>query len=243
MTRVARLLTLLALVLCLTQEAEATTWGPEEVVCPVCEHTNEFEAPMSSGSYIYRWPSRFHFVFWPATESRSIYSCAECHLTCLMWDFRSVPAEKVEELRAALEGVELPAGPYHRIPILEKLAVAERVYEVLGQTPHEWCWFYRVVGYHAQETGDQAAAVAAWERALELALELLDEAGDEGNAKELRLIAGAMRHHLGDDAGAREEFELAQALVFVNEEDPRQAEGFNEYVDELLGDYLRLLDE
>ncbi len=47
-----------------------TTWADKEFVCPVCKTQNTFGVIMSYGTYIYQWPSKYQFIFWPMTRGR-----------------------------------------------------------------------------------------------------------------------------------------------------------------------------
>ena len=55
-----------------------TTWVDKEVDCPVCETKNTFQTPASWGSYIYRWASKYQYIFWPTTHRNFIYTCSSC---------------------------------------------------------------------------------------------------------------------------------------------------------------------
>lgn len=224
--------------------ARATTWGPTEESCPLCGHANTFEAPMSWGSYVYRWPSRFQLVFWPATEERSLYSCAQCRLTCFMWDWKErVAPEHHERLRAALADVTLPApeGGYRKIPVLERLTVAEKVYDVLGIEPAERCRFYRVLGYHAAKQGQPDRAAAARRQALELVRALIADDSAAAERKEQHVIAACLLRLLGEPDAARAELDAAAPLS-IQGDDAERARGRTEYLDDLIGALRQRLD-
>jgi MYXO-CTERM domain-containing protein len=221
--------------------AAATTWGPATVTCPVCGATNEFAEVMSYGSYIYGWPSRFQYLFWPRTDSLFLHTCTTCGYSAYMWDFPDLPADRRDEVAAALEGA-LPPGPwesYTDIPMPERLALAERAYRVLGRDDFFWCEYYRILGYHLDEAGRAEEAAAARRRALGIAVALAKKDEHAGRRKELLLITGAMRHFLGDDAGALADFQEALTLTF---EAPDQGAEANANTDEgltgLLQDYV-----
>jgi hypothetical protein len=96
---------------------------------------NVFQAPGSFGSYVYDEPSRFQYVFWPATTDRFLYTCKTCRLTAYMGDFEEIPGEKVPALKAMLEGDAVLEGeltPYYEIPMTLRLPIAEKVYQLLG---------------------------------------------------------------------------------------------------------------
>ena len=246
---------LMAILLLVSGEiSRATTWAPRKATCPLCKTENAFQAPMSYGSYVYSWPSKFQLVFWPATESASLYSCSSCRLTCFMSDFKKVPEDKTDALRKVLEGTSLTPAPaadkekpprmaYERIPILDRLAVARKVYEVLGQDDAAWCGFNRVVGYHAHLAGKAEAASEARQEALTLAQKIAGDPRQAGKAREYLVIAGAMHYFLGKAGKARAAFETARPLEYRDPANTEDAgKGKNEYLTILIGEYTEVLD-
>jgi hypothetical protein len=233
----------LTLLVALAAPARATTWGEVTKECPLCDRQSTLQAPMSSGSYIYRWPSRFQVVFWPATDERSVYSCGACRFTCLMWDWdRAIPQEQAQAVRAALADIAFSVTDrgYRGIPVLERLRAAAKVYDVVGQDGEQSCQLQRIIAYHAAKQGEREEAVAARRRALAIADELLATPERAGRAKELQVIAACMLRLLGDPDGARARLELAAPLhITAGAEDP---EGVTAYFDELIVALRGLLD-
>lgn len=222
--------------------AAAITWNPVEIKCPLCGTTNTFLQWGSYGSYIYSYPSKFQYVFWPYTDSPVVYSCKQCRLTTFMDDFEKTPKEKFEELRKVLAGVSLPAvkSSYTEIPMPERLLAAEKVYRALGRTDEDfWGHFYRVLGYHYDAKTHGREAAAARKQALASAERLLADKANEPRRKELLYAAGAMRHFLNDDAGALRDFEAAAALAYADKDlKPEQAKNVNDYLNGLLAEYV-----
>lgn len=206
--------------------ARGTTWAPVKVTCPLCQTANTFQTIMSYGSYIYGWPSKYQFVFWPYTDSNVVYCCRQCGLCSFMGDFTKVPKEKAEDVKKALVGLtfEFADGQYNRAAMSRRLAAAEKVYTVLGRDEYFWCHFYRVLGYHfegeaeGQEGETKQRSLAQAKEARRKAVARLEALlRDEGNApvrKELLLVRGAMRHFLADDQGALTDFEGAAKLTY-----------------------------
>ncbi len=223
--------------------AWATTWAPIAVECPVCHTKNEFAAVMSYGSYIYRWPSKLQLVFWPFTDANVLYSCKKCHYTAFMSDFANVPSDKGAAIRSALEKEKLDYSKgYARIPMSQRLALAEKAYAIWGRDDEFWCHFYRVYGYHLAEEGKVAEAAAARQKALALAQKLLADTSRKGQRKELLVISGSMRELLGDSKGAAQDFTAARGLTF---KDPRatadQGSGYDHYLADLAAEHLEHL--
>lgn len=99
MTRLSALI----IALCLSSPCFATTWAPERVEDPVMNRaTCEVQSPMSSGSYIYRWPSKYDHVFWPIGDEAGIWFCEDSGFTALMGDFDGVTDAERSAIRAYL---------------------------------------------------------------------------------------------------------------------------------------------
>lgn len=237
---------LLLTLLCAAAVASATTWFPDDVECPLCGATNEFQVVGSFGSYIYGWPSKFELIFWPTTESEFIYSCLECRYTCFMYDFDDPPEDKLDALREAAAEVDFGASyaTYTDIPPTDRLSAAEKIYGVLERDDEFWCRFYRIVGYHAAVEGLTEEAAAARGEALALAEAMLQDKARAGERKESLVISGAMRYLRGDPAAARADFEAALPLTYDNPAiEAERNEGYNDYLNALLEEYMVKIDE
>jgi uncharacterized protein (DUF2225 family) len=121
----------------------ATTWAPKEVVCPICKTRNVFKTVASAGGYIYNWPSKYQYIFWPATDRAVVYCCRKCRLSAFMWDFERIPDGKLDDVRRALEGARIEGtyDDYLKIPMSERLQIAEKVYAALERDERSWCEF------------------------------------------------------------------------------------------------------
>lgn len=219
----------------------ATTWFPTEVTCPVCGTLNTFQVPGSYGSYVYQEPSKLQYVFWPSTTDKFLYTCKQCRLTAYMGDFEAVPKEKVPELARMLEKeakIEGPLVPYFEIPMVSRLRIAAKVYEVLGRDDQFWCEFRRIEGYHLEPASRADEARAARLKALEIAEKLLRE--PSSTRKETLVIAAAMRKITGDVEGATRDLQEAKTLTFDSKElGAESSEGLNGYLDSLIEELLK----
>ncbi len=229
------------LLLALVSAAFATTWLPKEVTCPVCGAVNTFQIPGSYGSYVYQEPSKYQYVFWPATTDKFLYTCKQCRYTAYMGDFEDVPKDKVGVLAKMLERearIEGPLVPYFEIPMTARLPVAEKVYETLGRDDDFWCEFRRVEGYHLEAAGKADEARTARLEALELAEKLLRT--PSSTRKETLVIAAAMRKLTGDASGASRELAEAKTLTFDSKDlGAESSEGLNGYLDSLIEELLK----
>jgi len=240
--------------------ARATTWGSKKVTCPLCGTVNIFQVVGSYGSYIYSWPSKFQYIFWPRTDKRVIYSCRKCRLSCFMWDFEGLPQEKHAAVRQQLAGVKFDQeyAEYSEIPMAQRLRAAEKVYAALDRDEEFWCDFYRVLAYHLEQDmnalpeGKEKATLqrevdAARRKALaqvERLLPLLASRGQTGRRKEFLLIRGAMKRFLRDDPGALADFKQAAGLTYTNPKMPAEdAQGLDEYLSKLLQEYRELIEK
>jgi len=221
--------------------ALATTWFSEEITCPLCGTKNTFYSIRSYGTYIYQWPSRYQLIFWPKTDAFFLWSCKKCKLTTYMWDFEKIPEEKRDSIRAVLMDVSLSGEykGYHGIPMPERLEIAEKVYRVLGRDEYFWCEFYRVKAYHLDLAGREGEAKAARLKALAIAEGMLARPENQGIAKELLAIAGAMRYFTGDSEGAIKDLKKAQGLTYAREGmTDEQIANTNDFFNALLADYI-----
>ena len=227
----------------------ATTWGADEFTCPVCAAKNQFGVINSYGGYIYRWPSRFEYIFWPLTDSFSVYSCRQCFFTCFMNDFTKIPQEKIPDIKKRLEQVKIDwsnADQYYKTSILERLLTAEQVYSVLDRDDEFWCRFYRVMGHHYAADRQEREAAAARQKALVIAQRLLTHTQEVVSRKELLVIAGAMRYHLKDTDGAIGDFVEALKLQYhkpASSEANDRKEQLDFYLTWLLADYCYQIGE
>jgi hypothetical protein len=237
--------------------AVAITWFRKEIECPICKTKNTFFVVGSYGSYIYQDESKFQFVFWPHTASRSFYSCKQCRLTALMGDFEQTPKDKHTEILKQLEGVKFElredkesklvdeyykSAVYLKIPVSQRLLAAQKVYEVVGRGDEFWCHFYRVLGYHFEAEKQQKEADDSRRKALALAEKMLADKANAEKRKELLLISGAMRHFLKDDSGALKDFNEALPLKYWDQALKKENnENYDTYLSDLLRQYVKMI--
>lgn len=252
MKKVCLLFLAVLLLINLSTPAMGTLLTDAEYACPICGKKDYYTVIVSYGGYIYYGLSRFQYVFWPFTESESLYACQKCNFTCLMCDFGKFPKEKIPIVKKALEGVSLPKpvvkeerdnlfrqGTYYFIPMSARIPVAERVYEALGMSDSEWCLFYRMAAYHYDEADMPDKAAESRRKALEYAERLIADKSQEGLLKESYLISGAMRHFLKDFDGARKDFEKGKAAPYKNPSlSTDDAKGNEKYLNDLIDQFL-----
>ena len=97
------IITLMFLVL-LPYDANSTTWGSSDVSDPIKEGENcSVQKPMSWGSYIYQWPSKYDQVFWPQTTENGIWFCESSGFIALINDFEGLTIKTKERINKYLK--------------------------------------------------------------------------------------------------------------------------------------------
>lgn len=223
-----------------------TTWAPAEVVCPICKHKNTFMQIMSYGSYIYEWPSKFQYIYWPLTDSPVLYSCAKCHYTAFMWDYNDGAKNKEDAIRKMLESLKFEGtyAKYTDIPMSQRLAIAEKVYQLLDRDDEWWCQFERVKGYHFAAEKKQEEADGARRKALSLAEKMLNQKGAGPSQKELYLITGSMKYFLKDHPAAIKDLEYASSLKFEDKKlGPEKSANMDAYLAKVLKDFIAAIKD
>jgi uncharacterized protein (DUF2225 family) len=222
----------------------ATTWFPADHVCPVCSKKNTYQEIGSYGSYIYQWSSKYQLIFWPLTDSPSVYCCVDCYFSTYMWDFDSIPSNKIEEIKLILKDVKLDKKykDYLKIAMTTRLEIAEKVYKVLGRDDEFWCTFYRVMGYHYQAADDQAKAKSARVMALNIAQKLLVNPINEGREIEFLFIKGAMYKYTGEKDSALAYLEKAETYNYSNKNwKEENSQNYTEYLKNTITQYKEMI--
>lgn len=246
MRRLLFALLLIALLGSLAHQAPGITYATVEIVCPICETKNTFTTWASSGGYVYFWPSRFQMVFWPYTDPVAVYHCRNCHYSVFEWDFADPPEERRAAIRQLLQSVSCPrhADDYLKMPVSDRLAIAEQVYRLYEPDERFWCGFYRVLGYHLHEEGRKEEAAAARRRALELAERLLGQGELEGERKEILVITAAMHHYLESDPQALRALREAETVAYRNSKlEPEKNDEINTYLAHLIREYIQAIEQ
>ena len=226
------------------------TTVPVTVVCPVCKTKNTFYDYASWGNYIYQWPSKYQYVFWPRTYGTSLYYCKHCHLALFMWDFKDIPSDKTGELQKLLDKLKVEnkeCKEYTDVPMTQRLTLAERAYELLRPEKDKskdadfWSDFYRTEGYHFSREGHDDMAKAARQKALDLTQVLLADRANADRRKELLFASAAMHHFLADDERALAELKEATANTYKNSKNSENGRGMDEYLSALIKDYIKAI--
>ncbi len=237
MIKFRHLITSFVFVFALIIPAFATTWFPKDFICPIDGQKNTFQVVGSYGSYIYSWPSKYQWLFWPATESPTYYICKKCHLTTYMWDYEELPKDKIPDLKKVLADIKVSKefADYQEIPVTERLEIMEKVYKILDKDDEWWETFYRTEGYHYGKAGDTEKAMAARKKSLGIIEKMLTDERSESPKKLALYISASMKHFMNDDKGAIADLESALMTKYqekgLNETESKDAEeGLNERI-------------
>lgn len=219
-------------------------WTLASLHCPLCGHANEFFSPPPPEPGNMNAPERFQMIFWPLTDQKIIYSCAGCGLSCLMWDFFTIPDDKKPAVAEMLKSFQLPrSDSYTGVPVVARLETAEKVYALTGLSGNALGKFYRAMGFHCQASGDNAKADAARKKALAIARAMAEDPAHAQILKETLIVTAAMLFYTGDFDGATAELHKASAeKVRVQDVDRSKNFGATAYFDALIKDYFALID-
>jgi len=214
----------------------ATTWFDAKVKCPVCDKTNDFQEIGSYGSYIYHWPEKLEYIFWPVTETYSLYSCKKCKYSAFMWDFNDIGKDTLELIKKELPLLNLSVSGYDDKMTI-KLEAAEQIYKLYNKDADFWCWFYRIKGYHYEQEANIEKAKESRLTALNIADSLLVLPENANRYKELLLIISSMEYFTGQDSLALNNINKGLSCVYFNANiDSTENSNYNEYFDEILNE-------
>jgi len=235
---------IITFMLTISVNAIATTWSPSKHKCPICSKTNTYYEIMSYGGYIYQWPTKFQYVFWPLIDQESVYCCPDCHFATYMWDFDSIPNEKKDTIELFLKTVKLDKKykDYRSIPMTTRLLIAENVYNILGRDDEFWCKFYRVLGYHFDVENKKSQAQSSRFKALELAKTMVNDTARIDQKKENLFIVAAMYNYTSQKDSALKYLDYTINLKYANKNMKEEnATGLDEYLTDLIVQYRDLL--
>ncbi len=239
MNKILRAAGVLALVVGLFANALAITWFDQEFTCPIDNEKNTFKVWGSYGSYVYSYPSKYQWLFFPWTDSPAYYTCKKCYFSTFLGEFNEVPKDKIPEIKKILAGVKvsktLTGKNYMELPVSERMDIMEKVYTVWGKDEEWWENFQRLKGYHNGREGNAAKALEARKKSLEMIQKELAKPDSQAPKKLLFYISAAMKHFTNDDKGALEDLQKALATKFEEKgakpEDIQNAEnGLNERI-------------
>jgi hypothetical protein len=230
-----------AFILCLFVNASAVKWIPEEFTCPIDNEKNTFLTIVSYGTYIYSYPSKYQWLFFPYTDTPTYYTCKKCYLTTYMWDFDKLPKDKLPEIKKILADVKVSKSfkGYLELPVSERLEIMEKIYPVLEKDADWWENFYRVKGYHYGKEGKAEKAAESRRKSLEMIQKELANEKSESPRKLLLYVSASMKHFLGDDKAALEDLQKALTTQYQKKDaDDETLKKTEEGMNERIRDYI-----
>jgi hypothetical protein len=219
--------------------ASATTWGkPEAVADPIRNGAKcVVSEPMSSGSYIYHWPSKYDQVFWPLTDRNGIWFCRDTGFAAFIGDFELSAAE-----RGALSAY-LPQVYVKRIrgrpdlPIL--LELLQQSYSKREKDREFRIQLLRVLAYYNDtELHDYVASAAFRREALTMMEEDLGTSLREEQRLEYLFVSAAYYQELGETEKSDHMLRQLDAASAMSSE---KLKGYVEYLSSLKGDVARIV--
>lgn len=228
----------LVLALAVTATGHATTWSePEPVPDPVRPGAKcHVSQPMSYGSYIYQWPSKYDQVFWPLTDPNGIWFCRESGFTAFIDDFELTANERATlaaELEASYEPIKKPT-------LRDKLVLLQKSYAARSLDARMKIRLLRVLAYYYEtELGDFDRASAFRRQALEMIEAVLPTQLPEGERLEYLFVSAAYYRELGNVEKSKTAVsDLEQALTQSEDE---KLKGFVEYLTDLKSDIDKIV--
>ncbi|WP_223787488.1 hypothetical protein [Marinicella meishanensis] len=148
--------------LLLSHWAQAITWRPGAVPDPLLAGAEcQVNKPASYGGYIYRYPSRFDFVFWPYTDPNNIWYCEQSGYMGFMPAFEEVGAAEKPQIIQYIKD-----NTFNPDDLLSKIQYLEGLYAVRDLNDEFRNKLLRVFARYHQEAGLYEQADAYRQQAL-----------------------------------------------------------------------------
>jgi hypothetical protein len=214
----------------------ATTWTePQPVPDPVREDAKCYVSkPMSYGSYIYQWPSKYDQVFWPLTDPKGIWFCHQSGFTAFIDDFDITAGE-----RGALTSALASYEPIEKPTLSQKLALLQKSYAARNVDARFNIRLLRVLAYYNEgQFKDFDAARALRRQALEMIQTALTTELPEGERLEYLFVSAVYYRDLGESEKAKAALQLLEQTLRANTDE--KLKGFVEYLTELKKDIDRI---
>jgi len=208
--------------------AQATTWAEQEVADPINQdEVCDVSSPMSYGSYIYQWPSKYDQIFWPKTDPNGIWFCEKSGYIAFMEDFDNLSKDDITRISQYLSENQLD----NHTP-KDKLKHLEALYALRELDQAKKIQLLRTFAYLNEGLENLAKANALRERALveienQISLEL-----EEGQRLEYFYLAANYHRQFGHTEKSDQYIEkLLAAIDGLKDE---QLSGFAKYLSELV---------
>jgi hypothetical protein len=218
--------------------ATATTWtGPMPEPDPVRDGAScQVAKPMSSGSYIYGWPSKYDQVFWPLTDPKGIWFCEDSGFTAFIDDF-ALSAEEQQALAEHLPKVYQRGSDKPNLRQL--LDLLQQSYARRTTKTEDRIRLLRVVAYYNDaQLQDYATATALRKQALELIGQALQTQLKDGDRYEYLFVTAAYHREFGEVAKSDAALQSLKSALQGNKN--KELNGFVDYLTELSNEVARI---
>lgn len=219
--------------------AHATSWAePELITDPVrADSQCLVDSPMSSGSYIRHWPSKYDQVFWPRTDPKGIWFCSTSGFTAFIGDFELTPNEK------AAVAAELATfyKPIKKPTLRDKLVLLEKSYAARNQDTRGKIELLRVLAYyHEAQLKDFDGAAALRRKALEMIEAALSTELRPADRMQYLFVSAVYNREFGDLEKSDASAKLLKQALQQNKHGVHIA-GLVEYLTELSQDIEKIV--
>lgn len=196
-------------------DAHAITWGERTIPDPLADtKICAVHEPLSHGSYIYEFESKYDMVFWPLTDRRGIWFCEHSGFTAFTGDFKDVTSTQ----KAAI-ATWLKQSYRGDRSIQGKLRLLEGIYALRGGNEEFRNHLLRLLARWHQSLGNVEAANKYRRQAFDAIKVALNGKLEEERALEYLYLA-ANYARLFDDAKASDRYlaELSAAIARIKDE-------------------------
>ena len=209
-------------------DSHSTTWGKSEVSDPIIEgKTCSVQEPMSSGSYIYHWPSKYDLVFWPLTDQNGIWYCLESGFIAFMGDFEDLSEQEIKRIAQYLG-----ENKNRVLSETSKLELLENIYALRDKEQIFKNRLLRVLAYLYEEADEIVLANEYREKALSDIEQVLKR--DIGEYNKLEYLYLAANYHRQLARTKESDIYISRLEEAIDNLKDQELKGFAEYLTELL---------
>lgn len=212
----------------IVNNVNSTTWGETEIEDPIIEGAKcKVQQPMSSGSYIYQWPSKYDQVFWPFTVKSGIWYCEKSGFISLIGDF-----ERLSNKDKANIAVYLKSNPANIMNFPGTLIHLEKIYSLRESGKEFQNRLLRVLAYQYESSGEIELANSYRRKALKsIEMSLKDEIPEQQKLEYL-FLATTYNKQFGDDD--RYSLYLNYLIDSLANLKDKELTGYAEYLERLI---------
>lgn len=211
---------------------QATTWAETSVPDPIDSSKKcDVHSPLSYGSYIYGWPSKYDQVFWPFTDQAGIWYCKDTGFVAFIDDFGDITPDERKAIAEFLARKGKPADFKGR---LERL---EEIYALRHKDPRFRNRLLRILARWHQELGDRDRANAYRKTALADILKSLEGELPEDQRLMYLYLAASYSRLFGGIAASDRYFSLLQTATGSVKD--KKFAGYAKYLSELADETLK----